>query len=262
MFRDKTPDKLCAHLRSMGLGAQLLPEHPLMQKVGAGEKFLARVAESVAGVFGVAGAWESIGVIQIAGGNISYVYVARRDVPSWDGGSYPEYRVDYLVSQEKYPLAFYGKTALRKQYKRKVPFSHEVVDIEWEKGGVFTDRGLDEWGFSPKETLGKRLNADLSLKDSLLMLMREESKGGEFEIEVVDFELAHQLAAIRVTYTRSPRLSPGMFDCLDRIARHIIKCASSKEEEAKSWGSTSEDIIDDATRARQELWKKSQEGKK
>lgn len=194
-LRDKAADNLCADFRAMGIDAQLLRKHPL-QKVGTEKSSLWELGAEK----------KSLGLIQVGGKNIDYVNVIRltsgqhQDV---------EYRLEYLVLLAGIPSSLSCETKLKKRTKSR--FSRKVVDIAWEG-----------------DTLADTLNADLSLKESLLTQCRENS---QLKIEIVP-ESAYGCTRIetrgiqRERWFRGPVIrppSPSMFDCLNRIAGHVAK---------------------------------------
>lgn len=196
LFGDETADKLCTDFNSLGIQAEIVHGHPL-QEVGAKQSFTEWWG----------GGKKSIGLIQVAGKNISYVNVIRlySNVPQ----GYVEYYLEYLVPLRDTPSSLFFKTELKKRTRSW--FSREVVDIQW-KGG----------------TLADTLNGDPSLKEILLTHLRQNS---QLKIEIFA-EPGYRCASIETMGVQKERwlrkpiirpLSRSMFDCLDRIAGHIAR---------------------------------------
>lgn len=181
--RDKTADKLYAHLLALGIEVEILQGHPL-QKVGVKTSsrtgFAARHSRS-------------LGLVKVHGKSIGYVNCVR-DVTGGGPAASQEDYLEYLVPLGEIPSSLCWT---KLHTKKRGLFRREVVDIEW-------------LGSALSETL----NTDLALKQSLLMEFRQTKP---LEIEIAP-EPVYQCARIETTL-RLP--SGSLFDCLDRIAGHI-----------------------------------------
>lgn len=192
---------LLRHLRSLGIHAQRSHENPL-QEVGTRRPWWL---------------WwlywkntKSLGLIQLDGTNIGYaniIVTISRPPPL---SQYPipvhyeseEYRLEYLVVAREISSNLSRKTKVRKRLRHRL--WGEVIDIHW--------RGGD---------LSEILNGDPLLKENLLAQCRENRKLG---IEIVH-EPTYECVRIktRPAGMSSEYPSRNMFDCLDRIAGHVIK---------------------------------------
>ncbi len=204
-LRDKAADKLCAHLRTLGIDAQLLRRHPLL-RVGT--------------IKGMGIKRKSLGLVQVTGKNFGYVNLIRgRERHPLAEHSHTEYYLEYLVPLRETPSSLCRAVLVT---KKRGLFRREVADIEWGGG-----------------TLADRLNGDLSLKDSLLMEFRLTRP---LDI-VVAPEPVYRCARIETSGVTQQRLlrrpalrlpSGSLFDCLDRIAGlipgHVTEVNNRPEE--------------------------------
>ena len=186
--RDKTADKLYAHLLALGIEAEILQGHPL-QKVSVKTSSWIGFPSSQS---------RSLGLVKVHGKNIGYVNCVRDVVGGGPAASQEDY-LEYLVPLREIPL---GMCWAKLKTRKRGLLRRRVVDIEWGGG-----------------TLADMLNGDPTLKESLLM---------EFQLNrpldiIVAPEPLHQCARIETTlhlpYLDLP--SGSLFDCLDRIAGHI-----------------------------------------
>lgn len=184
---DEAVDKLCTHFLTLGIDAEKLHKHPLER----------------AGVWGVLTRERHGSLVRVAGNNIGFVNVIK--VSSEGGppgvGAGTAYHLDYLV-----PLRDAPSRSCRAKLKTKCRslWSTEIVDIEW-KG----------------ETLADTLNDDLTLKQRL---SEEFRLNKPLTIEITPWP-AYQCAKLktRAAGTGFHFPSRNMFDCLDRIAGHVIE---------------------------------------
>ena len=158
-----------------------------------------------AGVWGVLTRTSYPCRVRVAGKNIGYVGVIKA---SSEYGT--AYHLDYLV-----PLKDTPSPLCRAKLRTKTQSfgSTDIIDIEW-KG----------------ETLADTLNGDLNLKQRLLEEFRLNKP---LTIEITP-EPAYQSARLktRAGGTGFHFPSRNMFDCLDRIAAHVIKTAELLNEGA------------------------------
>lgn len=185
-LRDKAADELYAHLLLLGIDVQLVRKHPL-QKVSKG-------------MWG--GGRKSLGLVQVAGRNISYVNVIRE---AHETGSV--YYLEYLVPLKDMP------SSLCQAELDMCSAELETSNIEW-RGG----------------TLAERLNDDPTLKESLLM---EFGMNEPLKIEIY-LEPDYQCGMMETTRGNVlPLPSRSLFDCLDRIAgcipEHLTEVTSRPE---------------------------------
>jgi len=236
LFRDKSADRLYAHLLNLGVQVELLKEHPLKQvsteKVTFGERLL-----EIIDFLEVSDTRKSLGLIQVSGRSIDYINVICEIKASGDLMSRPYY-LEYLVLLEDIPSS--SCRAVLETKKRGL-FQREVVDIEW-TGGILADK----------------LNGDLTLKDNLLKEFQLNNR--PLDITVAP-EPAYRCARIETSerYLKSSPLrlsklsehidrfvetgqshpiflpSRNLLDCIDRIAgittEHVkvVKAAIGQE---------------------------------
>lgn len=182
--RDKSADKLYAHLLNLGLQAELMRGNPL-QKVGA-----------------IKGKSKSLGLIQVSGKNIGCVNMIkeRRIGEEWS----IFYYLDYIVPLKEIPSILYRASV---ETKTKGFFRDKVVDIKW--------RG---------HALADALNDDLNLKQDLLMEYRLNWSLSWITIIPAP---AYQCARIETNWVLP---SNSLFDCLERIAGHVIEVNKRLDE--------------------------------
>ena len=187
--RDKAVDELCTHFLTLGIDAEKLHKHPLQKP----------------GVWGLLtqpqlGGW----LVRVAGKNIGYVIVLKRSSGE-EGFAGTAYHLDYLVPLKDTPSRL-CRAKLEEKHKSKSFWSTEIVDIEW-KG----------------ETLADRLNGDLNLKQRLLEEFRLNKS---LSIKITP-EPVYQSARLKISFSGFGSYFPSrkMFDCLDRIAGHVINTA-------------------------------------
>jgi len=207
LFKDKSADRLYAHLLNLGIQVQLVNEHSLKQVATRKQE----VGTILLGIF--TGGWDperkSLGLLQVSGKSIGYINVIR--VSGVSGQiRYRDYCLEYLVLLEDIPSN--SCWAVLKTKKRGL-LRREVVDIEWTGG-----------------TLADKLNGDLTLKENLL---NEFQLNSPLDIRVAP-EPAYQCARIETGEERLLRLpSRSLFDCLDRIAgltaEHVTEVNSRPE---------------------------------
>lgn len=195
--RDKRAIGLCDHLRGLSIDAQLLTDHQLQ-----------RAATEQSALEWLLGPHKkSIGFIQITGRNIAYINVVQSVGYVSESGSL-DYYLEYLVSVVDIQCSLPYKTVLKKTSRSR--FWGKIVDIEW-KGGL----------------LANRLNNDHSLKERFLTYLQENMN---FEIKIVP-EACYGYVKIETTGIQRDRMleqpiihfpSRTMFDCLDRVALHVI----------------------------------------
>jgi len=134
----------------------------------------------------------SEGVVEIKNRNIDYI-----NVVSTTSQYGVNYSLDYLVRCPFY--VGHRKHRKTKMAMKKVQgVEGKTVDIEW--------RG-DEY-------LARELNYDDRLKGRLLLVKRDELKGG---IEIIP-EPKHEYARVRTGYIMPP---VDLFEAMDIIARHL-----------------------------------------
>lgn len=227
-LRDRTADKVYAHLRSLGIEVEMLHGHPL-QKVGAKISFLG---------LGTVREGDSLGLVQVVGKSIRYVNVIREQKFSGEGGTTTSYFLEYLVPLGEIPL----RSCWAELHKKKrFLFWGGVTDVEW-RGG----------------SLAETLNGDLTLKQSLLTEFRVNRPLG---IEIVP-EPIYRCARISTRFYLPLR---NLFDCLDRVAgltaEYVTEVNSRPEEvlfEAKvelNTGSKDAEVTDCCVTDRQVLLK-------
>ncbi|UCE96582.1 MAG: hypothetical protein JSV51_03005 [Candidatus Bathyarchaeota archaeon] len=180
-LRDKKPDKLLAHLVSLGIDAELV-------KKGAYEDI------------GKPSLWEmnasDMGSIKINGKEIDVIQVTK-----YSGAEYgPTYRIDYAVkgrigAKEERVMA---KTKLKKKgFVHKIGWtSGGILDISW-TGGEIADL----------------LNEDESLKE--LMLREQIPKFG-----IIEIKPDKNKPFVRIS-TGEIFPSEKEFECYNTIAKHI-----------------------------------------
>ena len=185
LFRGKTADRLCNHLRLLGIEAEILQGHPL-QKVGAsGAKLL--------------------GLVQVAGRNIGYVNIIRASMSS-QGGTHVEYCLNYLVPLGQIPSSLCRAVLVT---KKQGLLRREVVDIEW-GGGTLADTLNGDQSLKQSLLMEFRLNGPVEIAiapEPIYRCTRIETWGITQRgfLPGSDFHLP----------------SGSLFDCLDRIAGHI-----------------------------------------
>ena len=159
-----------------------------------------------AGVWGVLTRERHGSLVRVAGKNIGYVSVLKA---SSEQGT--AYHLDYLVPLRDTPSHL---CRAKLTEKHRAFWSSEIVDIEW-KG----------------ETLADSLNHDLTLKQSLLEEFRLSKP---FSIDITPWS-AYQSAKLktRAAGTGFHFPSRNMFDCLDRIAAHVIECNGRIAEQSE-----------------------------
>ncbi len=128
-FRDKTRDRLCAALQTLGADATLAPAGRPQEWIGEGE---------------------SLGVIDISGGPIRWVNV-RKVVTGWGENQSVQYFSDYGVpdSRRVPPLN------VRSVREKNFPLIGKVVDVRWE--GEIWETGVVH-----------RLSSDPSIRSSIM----------------------------------------------------------------------------------------------
>ena len=206
LFKDKSADRLYAHLLNLGIQVQLLHEHSL-QKVATKKN---KVGTILLGI--ITGGWDperkSLGLIQVTGKSIGYINVIRASGVSGQF-RYRDYYLEYLVLLEDIPSSSCWAVL---ETKKRGLFRQEVVDIEWTGG-----------------TLADTLNGDLTLKDNLL---NEFQLNSPLDIIVVP-EPAYRCARIETAERLLCLPSGSLFDCLDRIAgltaEHVTEVNSRPE---------------------------------
>ena len=188
--KDEGADNLCAHFLALGIEAKRLHKHPL-------EK---------AGIWGILTRERRGKLVRVVGKNIGYVDVYKlEDLGTQYSSGAKAWFCDYLV-----PLRERSSRLCRAKLgkKNRSFWSTEIVDIEW-KG----------------ETLADMLNGDLTLEQRLL---EEFQLNRPLEIKITPWP-AYQCAKLktRAAGTGFHFPSCNMFDCLDRIAGHVVKVASA-----------------------------------
>ena len=104
-FRDKKRDEFCAHLRSLGIDAQLAPRSLREEKLERG----------------------SLGVIDISEGPIRWVNILK-GAPNLEGNA--AYYADFGVPDPKLEAGF-PKVGIRSAKVKTTSFFGKVVDIDW-----------------------------------------------------------------------------------------------------------------------------------
>ena len=139
-FRDHGRDEMCAHLRTLGIEAEMSERGRPEEKIGGSPKFL--------GIFDQGP--RSLGIIEIQDAPIRWVNVRTGRDP--DTGTF--WDIEYGVPDARITEDF-PKVEIRTNHIKGIPLVGKVVDLKW-KGKDF-DLGLI-----------KRLNHDVSLNEHIL----------------------------------------------------------------------------------------------
>ena len=134
-LRDKSGDELCAHLRSLGIDAQMAPR--------------GRAREYIAAKKGLVETWESLGVVDISGGLIHWVNVLRERTEH-----VTLYGIDYGVPDPNMTPGF-PMVEVKMVVKKSFLLVGRVIDIEWR-------------GNRHGKSVAADLNNDSSLKNPLI----------------------------------------------------------------------------------------------
>lgn len=176
-------DKLCAHLLSLGIQAEILPRHSL-EEVGITRDMLwsGRI-------------WrESLGSVQVVGKRIGYINIISERMES--ERSYHEVGrfLEYLVTLKEIPSSLCWAVLVAEE---RGLLRRKVIDIDWRGGSI-----------------AEKLNSESTLKQNLLM---EFQLSGPLNV-VIAPEPIYQCIRIETPH-RLP--SANFFDCLELLARHI-----------------------------------------
>jgi hypothetical protein len=191
-YRDKSRDILCAHLRSLGVDAQIAERGRPEEKIGLG-----------LGWGGPLG--KSLGVIDISGGLIHWVNVEMVSSGSGYTMGGTSCGILYGVPDPKICLGLRW-VEVRMVVKKSLPLFGRVIDIEW--------RGnRHSW------SLAAHLNNDFSLKNPL---MERERK-----VKIRAYP-DHGCWIIMEPVPQYRLITPPIevWQCYQRIAQHLLSKGS------------------------------------
>jgi len=195
-LRDKTRDKLCSHLCAMGVDARIAERGRLEERLRT--------------------RWSSLGLIETRNSAICWVNVLNQS-----GLEHTVYSNVYLVPDPRVPKG--GYLELKSVRVKSAPVFGRVLDLRWEAN--FVTIGIKSMPVLTRKSVPvkmesnfiRRLNEDISLKESLLGL-NEEVMIRSFEDWGWVMESGGEWPATTV-----PMPSRKQWDCYETIARHLLE---------------------------------------
>ena len=191
LFKDKTRENLCNHLVNLGIEAEMV-EKGAPEDIGSPSLF-ASLGEI--GIHPLKGKVSDMGSIRVTGKDIDVVQVTR-----WSsGGERLMYEIDYAV---KGHVKGNEESVTAKTKTKRGGLLRKVVDFTWIGG-----------------ELAELLNADQSLKE---LMLREEMRQ---MLAYMDVEIKpdNKKPYVRIHQSFGWFPPEKVFECYDRIARHIRK---------------------------------------